>query len=598
MKEFPARLYRLLDRKGRTQALLVFALSLVTASIELVGVTSIVPFMALACNPQLVHSSGALQQAYSWLGFSQPRSFLMAVGLAVLAMLTASNLLQIWLAWFATHITNRQQQRLSLALLQEYLDRPYPWYVQQNNLDLVNRLGEARQIADLNFKPCFMIVSRLWSVVLLVLVMVYFHPMATVLGLSFLLLLYAKVQSYYRPRLQHTYSQEWLLKNSMGQTLAEPLAGLKHIRLNGGERYFQRKYQSQLQELGQLQLMRVWALEVPFLTINTLTYAGILGLVVYLVFLYGEGDNVVAQAALFALAGYRLIPGLKVLFWQFGQLEAGLAPFHALYDDLLLSLERAQKPRPQRSRLVMASSIALENVSFSYLQNGQSLPIFSNLDLTIPRLACVGFVGPTGKGKTTLVHLLIGLLEAQQGRLLVDGQALSPDDLRAYQNGIGYVPQDNFLQDGTILQNIAFGHDPADIDRERALRAAELAQLEEFVGQLPDGYDTQVGDRGIRLSGGQRQRIGIARALYGEPEILVFDEATSSLDEGTETYVMNAIQSLARTKTILLVAHRLTTLKACDVIYYLDEAGIHAHGSYAELVEHSSRFRALAASLA
>jgi ABC-type bacteriocin/lantibiotic exporter with double-glycine peptidase domain len=580
------------------QALLVFALSLMTASVELVGVTSIVPFMALACNPQLVHSSGPLQQVYSWLGFAQPRTFLMALGLAVLGMLTMSNLLQIWLAWFATHITNRQQQRLSLALLQDYLERPYPWYVQQNSLDLVNRLGEARQIADLNFKPCFMIVSRLWSVLLLVLVMVYFHPLATVFGFGFLLLLYTQVQNRYRPRLQHAYSQEWLLKNSMGQTLAEPLAGLKHIRLNGGERYFQRRYETQLQELGQLQLMRLWALEVPALTIHTLTYAAILGLVVYLVFLYGEGDNVVSQAALFALAGYRLIPSLRVLFWQFGQLEAGLAPFHALYDDLLLSLDRAQKPRVQLPRLVMTSSIALENVSFSYLQNDQSLPIFSALNLTIPRLACVGFVGPTGKGKTTLVHLLIGLLEAQQGRLLVDGQPLAREQLRAYQNGIGYVPQDNFLQDGTILQNIAFGHDPADIDREQAMRAAALAQLEEFVGQLPDGYETQVGERGIRLSGGQRQRIGIARALYGDPEILVFDEATSALDEGTETYVMSAIQSLARTKTILIVAHRLTTVKACDVIYYLDESGIQACGSYAELVEHSSQFRALAATLA
>ncbi|NMA22242.1 MAG: ATP-binding cassette domain-containing protein, partial [Spirochaetales bacterium] len=238
-------------------------------------------------------------------------------------------------------------------------------------------------------------------------------------------------------------------------------------------------------------------------------------------------------------------------------------------------------------------SVALKEIKFSYPET--SIAVLNQVSVTIKKNTTVAFVGATGSGKTTLIDIILGLLVAQEGELLVDGQKIEGDLVRRWQQTIGYVPQDIFLSDDTVERNIAFGLKDSEIDRERVIAAAKIAAMDDFItGQMKDGYDTVIGERGIRLSGGQRQRIGLARALYDNPPVLVLDEATSSLDGITETEVMDAIKSASQDRTVIMIAHRLSTVQNCDVIYMMKDGNIVSHGTYDDLMQNSATFRKMA----
>ncbi len=561
-----SKLLSLLDARGRVQMLFLLALSVASALLEMAGVTSTLPFMTLASNPQLLEQPGRLQQIYVWLGSPGLSSFLLGLGALVLGALTLSNLLIALSLWLGYRFSHEQQQRLSQRLFQTYLSQTYQWHIGNNHLGLGYNLGQARGLVDSNFRPFLLLLSRICSVILVSLTLAYFNPMATLVGLCVLGTAYGGAYLTCRRQLLAASLREWHLALEMGRTASEPLGGIKHVKLSGTEGDYQQLYTAQLQEFGQLQRIKLVATEVPRLVMHTLTYGAVLAFVLYLVLRYGGGTQLVGQASLWALAGYRLIPGVQQIFASLAQLESGRPALERLHEALQL------KPIPGESDsqlppLPVHHSIELRQVTFAYGQE----KLFENLDLPIAARSCVGLLGSTGGGKTTLVNLLVGLLHPQQGSLCVDGKALSADEIRRFGRNIGYVPQDIYLSDDSILNNIGWGE--KQVDEAAALRAASMAQLDEFVLELPKGYQTMVGERGIRLSGGQRQRVGIARALYRDPEFLVLDEATSALDSHTESQVLEAIRSLMGEKTILMVAHRLTTLEACDAVFQVGPAG-------------------------
>lgn len=566
---------------------LLLLLSVASALLEMAGVTSTLPFMALASNPQQLHQAGRLNQLYVWLGSPDLQVFLMALGVLVLSALTLSNLLVAFSLWVGYRFCHEQQQRLSGRLFNSILSQPYEWHIGQHRLTLGHHLGQARGLVDSNFRPFLFFLSRICSVVLISLTLAYFNPVVTVGGLVVLGLTYGGAYWVCRRQLLAASLREWHLALEMGRTAAEPLGGIKHVKLAATEGLYRDEYSAQLVELAKLQKIKLLATEVPRLVMHTLTYGAVLAFVLYLVSRYGGGTEMVGQASLCALAGYRLVPGVQQIFASLAQLESGRPALEQLHESLQLKALPLQAIDPVP--LPLRQSIELRQVTFNYTEQ----PLFHNLNLTIPARSCVGLVGATGGGKTTLVNLLVGLLRAQEGSLCVDGQPLGETEIRRFGRNIGYVPQDTYLTDDSILNNIAWGE--ARVDQEAALRAATLAQLDEFVLDLPQGYQTIIGERGIRLSGGQRQRIGIARALYRDPEFLVLDEATSALDNLTESLVLNAIRSQIGKRTIVMVAHRLTTLEACDVIYQIGQGGILASGSYSELMKNWNPLPELAA---
>lgn len=556
---------------------LLLLLSVASALLEMAGVTSTLPFMALASNPQQLEQPGRLHLLYVWLGSPELQYFLFGLGVLVLSALTLSNLLVAFSLWVGYRFSHEQQQRLSGRLFDSILSQRYQWHISHHHLTLGYHLGQARGLVDSNFRPFLLFLSRICSVILISLTLAYFNPVATVGGLFVLGLTYGGAYWVCRRQLLSASLREWHLALEMGKTAAEPLGGIKHVKLAGTESLYQDLYSAQLRELAQLQKIKLLATEVPRLVMHTLTYGAVLAFVLYLVSRYGGGTELVGQASLYALAGYRLVPGVQQIFGSLAQLESGRPALEQLHASLQLKAipQAPLDPVP----LPVRQSIELRQVTFSYTEQ----PLFRDLNLLLPARSCIGLVGATGGGKTTLVNLLVGLLRPQEGSLCVDGQALSETEIRRFGRNIGYVPQDTYLSDDTILNNIGWGEER--VDEEAALRAATLAQLDEFVLDLPQGYQTLIGERGIRLSGGQRQRIGIARALYRDPEFLVLDEATSALDNLTESRVLSAIRSQVGKRTILMVAHRLTTLEACDVIYQIGQGGILASGSYGELMK-------------
>ena len=298
--------------------------------------------------------------------------------------------------------------------------------------------------------------------------------------------------------------------------------------------------------------------------------------------------HIIPLLALYAFAGYRLMPSLQLIYSSFSQLQVVGPPLEFIYNDLK-KLEPKIKSE-DKNVLKLKDNLSLNNVYFNY-PNSKTISI-NDLSLIIPAFNTVGIVGSTGSGKTTTVDIILNLLEAQQGTLKVDGQIINKLNQKAWQRSIGYVPQQIFLIDDTIAANIAFGVEIENIDQKAVERAARIAKLEEFIiNELPSKYKTKIGERGVRLSGGQKQRLGIARALYHNPQLLIFDEATSALDNLTEQAVMESINSLRNEITIIMIAHRLSTVKQCDKIFYLEKGRIKAQGTFKELINISDFFR-------
>ncbi|MDZ7793218.1 MAG: ATP-binding cassette domain-containing protein [Spirochaetia bacterium] len=330
--------------------------------------------------------------------------------------------------------------------------------------------------------------------------------------------------------------------------------------------------------------------EIPRYLLETVAFGGIVVLLLFILYTEGQLDNAIPMIGLYALAGYRLMPSLQAVFRGVTSMRYNLPAVDLLYNHMYSG--RAIKVY-DGDALSINEDITLNNITFSYPNS--KVPVIKDQTLTIKANTTVGFVGPTGCGKTTIIDIILGLLEPQSGELRIDGKKIEGKDIFRWQNTLGYVQQNIYLSDDTVAQNIAFGEKKESIYTTEVKRAASVANIDNFIeSELPYGYETVIGERGIRLSGGQRQRLGIARAVYKNPSVLILDEATSALDGFTEDAIMDAIKALSGQKTILMIAHRLTTLRECDQIFMLDKGKIVDKGTYEELFESNQSFRQLA----
>jgi ATP-binding cassette subfamily C protein len=586
----------LFSRSERRQLPWLLIASIVMAFLEVIGIASVMPFLALVANPNSLQTNSFLRRTYEIGGFSSARHFMFFAGASVLGLLIVTNGFTAFTTWMLYRFSWLRNHSLSCRLLRKYLFEDYSFFLMKNSTDLsANILSEIAQVTNGILVPGITMIAKAIVAAAIIGLLVCVNPLVAALLSLLLGGAYTLVYILFRKRL--TIGGECRLKMNAARykIASEAFGGIKDIKLLGKEEAFLQRYTGPSREYALSQASGNSFATLPRYVMETVAFGGILVIALALLVTGGNIQGILPLMGLYALAGYRLMPALQQVFSGVATVRYSLAALDILHEELRGASEAPAEGLGIEAslRLDLEHTIELRNIRFAYLP--ERAPLFRDLTLTIEANTTIGFAGTTGSGKTTLVDIIMGLLKPNGGELDVDGRPITSTNVRSWQRSIGYVPQQIYLCDDTIARNIALGLPAEEVDMDAVMHAAGVANLHDFItGELPHGYDTMVGERGVRLSGGQRQRIGIARALYHDPSLLVLDEATSALDNVTENVVMDALQCLANKKTVIMIAHRISTLRECDVIYLMKNGEIVAQGTYANLMHTDANFRELA----
>ena len=584
------KLRNLLGVSEQMRAFLVFLLMLGTAFLEMIGVASIMPFVAVLADSQAVEKYEYLRFAYDALSFTDTKSFLMLLGGCVLFLFVFSLALKAFTTYAVLRFSNMLAHSFAYRLLEGYLQRPYGFFLGRNTAELSKRIfSEVGEVINGALIPAMKVVSGGLVAIMISALLLAVEPLLSVLvgavlGGAFVLV-YVSTRGLLRrlgERRVYTNERRFVLAS-------EALSGIKELKLMGREGSYLERFSQVSKSFAKDVTVSKAIGDLPHFAIQAIAFGGVLVLVLYLMGVHGGLQGALPVIALYAFAGYRLLPAFQEIFKNITQLRFYDAALDSLAEDLLGLPEHSFVQDNLLSEKRLGGDIELSGISYRY--PGAESNSLSGISIAVAKGTSVAFVGTTGAGKSTVVDLILGLLEPTAGCIRVGDQLLQGENLKAWQRNIGYVPQAIYLADASIAENIAFGIPSREIDMQAVEKAAKAAHLHDFIAsELPEGYQTSVGERGVRLSGGQRQRIGIARALYHDPDVVVFDEATSALDNATEALVMQAINELRGGKTVILIAHRLSTVERCDTIFMLEHGKLCASGTYDELMLSSSAF--------
>lgn len=594
MIETYRKLFDLLEPRERWRFVVLMGVLVVAALADLVGLSAVLGLLNVLSDPARLPGLPVIGPVLSRIAGGDIFAGQIMLTLAVIGVIVAALVLRALAAYAMIRFAEMRGYSIACRLLGAYLRQPYIWFLNRNTADISKSvLSETSQLVGRVLTPALRMLANAFVVIVILAFLTTLDPLIApvaggVIGGGYVLI-YLRL----RPRLLDL-GRRMLAANSARFRIAqEATAGIKEVKLLGLEEAYVRRFEAAARRLARASALNNAFSELPRFALEALTFAAMMGLILLL--LLRNDGNLVAIIPLLgttAFATLRLLPALQQIYHAFASLRTGQAVLNHIHADYTAA--RAVPAIPAGAQpLPFERELAFDAVAFSY--PAAARPALNGVSLTIPARATVGIVGSTGAGKTTLVDLVLGLLAPDSGEIRVDGVAINAATRRAWQRSVGYVPQAIYLTDDTVAANIAFGVPPETIDPAAVERAARIAALHDFVLQdLPQGYQTIVGERGVRLSGGQRQRIGIARALYRDPLLLVMDEATSALDNLTERAVMEAVANMRGNRTIILIAHRLSTVRNCDMIFLMEKGRLAAAGTYDELVEANETFRRMA----
>lgn len=566
------RIWRLLTPREQRRLVGIAPLLALAALVEVVGVATVIPFLVVLTDPSGIAQVPVIGELLAALEFDSSTALLRWVGVALAVTLVLANALIIATQWWMLRFSNSLFFGISTRLLRHHLEQPYIFITGANSASLSNRvLYDVTRLIDNGIRALLDLTARSVSIAAIILFLILLDPVTALVAFLVVGGLYAGVFAASRRFLSRMGREGVVLGAARLTALQEAYGGFKDLRVSGREGAAWNRYLGPTYRLGVVQAMAAAAQGLPRYALEAIAVGG---LVVIASVMAGNPSATVATLPLlgaYAFAGLRLMPALQTVFGAFSSLRYAQASLEAIERDFALQTNLENWDEPTTPPLPFHEAIELRDITFTYPSGDR--PALKGVTLRIPRHRKVAIVGKTGSGKTTLVDVLLGLLQPASGSLTVDGVVVSAADMRRYRRLFGYVPQFIYLSDDTIAHNVAFGIPANEVDMAAVTRACREAQIADFIEhELPDGYHTRVGERGVRLSGGQRQRIGIARALYAEPDILVFDEATSALDMHTEAAVYHALENIARERTVVTIAHRLDTIAQADLVVML-EAG-------------------------
>jgi len=591
------KIFDLLTPREKRNLYLVFLAVLIMAGLEVVSVASIMPFLSVASDPSSIQNNAYLAWAYTNFGFTDTNTFLIALGLLSLTALVVSNTYIVFVTWLMYRYVWNRNHSISKRLLLNYFRRPYEYFLTRNSSELSrNILDEAKEISTQILRPVLRGLAKAIVALFIIGFLVFINPtvamsVAVVLGGA-----YGLVFVSVRSKLDELGKLRVEANGRRYQSVSEAFGGIKEVKLRGKENVFLEAYNGPSKRYAHYQTLNQTISRAPRYILEGIAFGGIILIAVYLIAVEESIEQVIPMLGLYAFAGYRLMPALQTAFKGLAKSRFTKEAVETIHRDMFDQTFRPELTNSQlsntgsdenasdvKSKLKLQNCLSLRNLTFTY--PGANKPAIRNLSLRVPARSTVGFVGKTGSGKTTVIDLMLGMLRPQDGTIWVDDTPLTDQNLQAWQQTVGYVPQHIYLTDDTIARNIAFGVPDDEIDMQAVEEATRRAQIHEFItNELADGFETEVGERGVKLSGGQQQRIGIARALYHRPSVIFFDEATSALDQKTEEEVMQAVYALGETRTVILVSHRLSTVERADRIFKLSEGKLVNEGSYENVV--------------
>lgn len=563
-----------INRKQKRKLIVLLLLTIIGAFMELLGVSLIMPFVNIAVSPESIQGNVIVEKIYLILNIKSTNQFMIFLAIMLVVVYVIKNVYLIFLYNMQFKFTYQNQKNLEGKLLASYLRQPYEFHLSNNSADLQRNI-----LQDVTgfFQSVLAYLQMFTEGCVCIILFLYLLYLDKTITLGVVLLLSAFVMVFYgifKKKIGSIGVKSRFASAKRVQWVQQSLGGIKEIKILGREKFFLDSYDKNAESYADKQRKYQLATVIPRPTMETLCISSLLIIVAIKLARGVDVNYFIPTLSVFAIAAFRLLPSFSRISGYMGIIVFQKSAVEKVYEDLQ-SVEKLSRNQDQtiqnKETIQFLESIYLDKVSFQYPNSSQQ--VLRDIQLEIPKNSSVALIGPSGAGKTTLADIILGILQPTEGNVCVDGIDIRYN-LEGWNKKLGYIPQNIYLMDDTIRNNIAFGIPEDEIDDEKVLKAIKEAQLMEYYSSLEEGLDSFIGERGVRLSGGQRQRIGIARALYSDPEILVLDEATSALDHDTERAIMEAIAILQGNKTLIIIAHRLTTIQNCDYIYEIKESGI------------------------
>jgi len=582
MRGLYSQVYFLLKDDEKNRLFFLFSGMILSGLLEVIGVASIGPFISMVSDPAIIHENSFLSHIYEYFNFRSYYEFTVISGVSVVLFIVISNVFLIYINWYIVRYTQNLQRRISFDLFSSYLAKKYSFFLLNNTSTLSkNILNEVSSAVGGLMMQALLGLTKLFIAIFLVSLLFFVNTEITLFAMFFLLFFYILLFNKLKIKLDRYGKTSVECNENMFKSISEAFDSIKTVKLMSSEHHFSKRFNASAKILANNLTKSQLINFSPKYILELIAFSLLVIAVLILLALGHHSSDVIPTISIFAIAGYKLLPAFQQIYSSIASIRYARPAFEIVYKDL--SDFKVDTSSNFENKVDFEKEISLNAVNFCYPESKKK--ILDSFSLKIKAKETVAFIGKTGSGKTTIIDVILGLLDIDFGDLAVDGVKINSKNKKNWQSNIGYVPQYISLIDSSIEKNIAFTDVEELINPEKIRFVSSIANVDEFVDTLPKKYKTIVGDKGVRLSGGQRQRIGIARALYNDPQILVLDEATSALDDETESLIMNSIEKLHGKITIIIIAHRLSTLRKCDRIFLINGGKLEETLSFDDLVE-------------